>query len=555
MFEAAELGSTISRDEYKKRLPALRESLLQVQRELRTTATSSAIVVLAGVDSAGRSETANLLNQWMDPRWIVTRAWREPSDEERERPDFWRYWRALPARGSIGLFINGWYGPPTRDRVDGQCGKAAFQSQLDRIATFERALAADGAIILKFFLYLDAKSQRQRLKALKKNPLTRWRVTEQALRGLELHGAITAAAEEMIRWTSIDVAPWHVVEGVDDYYRNFTVGTLLYDALRDGLDRVTEDRPQVKADRRRRKAGADGAGSALEKVAEKYTVLSALDMTQKIEKKRFRGMLAKQQGRLNLLQRQAVERGLSTVAVFEGWDAAGKGGAVRRVTAALDARDCRVIPIGAPTDEERAHHYLWRFWRHLPRAGHMTIFDRSWYGRVLVERVEQLATVEEYRRAYAEINDFEDQLVDHGILVVKFWLHITKDEQLRRFRERKRIPHNEVEDHGRRLAQPPEVGRLRACRERDGGTHEHPPRTLGAGGSERQVLRPNQGDPYAGGSSPACVEALTLASAGSRSKIAAKICCTRSDRVRRSERAPCRGPRLRRGAAGGFCRR
>ena len=142
MFEEAERGTAISRDEYKKRLPALRELLLQVQQELRTSASSPAIVVLAGADSAGRSETANLLNEWMDPRWVETRAWREPSDEERERPAFWRYWRALPPRGRVGLFINAWYGPPMRDRVEGSCGKVAFKSRLDRISTLERALAA-----------------------------------------------------------------------------------------------------------------------------------------------------------------------------------------------------------------------------------------------------------------------------------------------------------------------------------------------------------------------------------------------------------------------------
>ena len=158
-------------------------------------------------------------------------------------------------------------------------------------------------------------------------------------------------------------------------------------------------------------------------------------------RKRYRVELAKQQGRLHRAQRLAAQRGLSTIAVFEGWDAAGKGGVIRRITAALDARQYRVIPISAPSGDELAHHYLWRFMRHLSRAGRVTIFDRSWYGRVLVERVEGLASEAEYTRAYAEINYFEEQLVDHGILLVKFWLHISRDEQLRRFRERQRTPH------------------------------------------------------------------------------------------------------------------
>jgi polyphosphate kinase 2 (PPK2 family) len=173
------------------------------------------------------------------------------------------------------------------------------------------------------------------------------------------------------------------------------------------------------------------------------TILSTLDMSRSVSKKRFATELERYQGRLNLLQRKAQENGISTILVFEGWDAAGKGGAIRRLTGALDARSYQVIPIAAPTDEERAHHYLWRFWRHLAGGGRITIFDRSWYGRVLVERVEGFATEQEWRRAYSEINEFEEQLVDHGIVLVKYWVHITADEQIRRFKERENAPYKQ----------------------------------------------------------------------------------------------------------------
>ena len=169
------------------------------------------------------------------------------------------------------------------------------------------------------------------------------------------------------------------------------------------------------------------------------TVLSRLDMSHRVDRSAFRKALEEHQGRLNVLHRKARERGISVILVFEGWDAAGKGGAIRRVTAALDAASYQIVPIAAPTDEERSHHYLWRFWRHLPRAGTLTIFDRSWYGRVLVERVEGFASPAQWLRAYSEINQFEEQLVDHGIVVVKYWLHISREEQLRRFRERRRL--------------------------------------------------------------------------------------------------------------------
>ncbi|HET9569411.1 MAG TPA: hypothetical protein VFP16_13635, partial [Vicinamibacterales bacterium] len=196
----------------------------------------------------------------------------------------------------------------------------------------------------------------------------------------------------------------------------------------------TSARPQAAA----RRTAADGPVKAIRRVEREFNVLDNLDLSQKVSDDDFDKESAEKQARLSMLQRRAIKRGVSTILVFEGWDAAGKGGAIRRVTASLDARDYQVIPIAAPTDEERAHHYMWRFWRHLSRKGRLTIFDRSWYGRVLVERVERFATDAEYMRAYGEINHFEEQLVNHGILVLKFWIHISKAEQLRRFNDRRR---------------------------------------------------------------------------------------------------------------------
>ena len=443
MFEAAELGTRITKDEYKARVPALRESLLEVQQELRRAASFQTIVVLAGLDTAGRGETANMLNEWMDPRWVVTRAWDVPSDEERDRPPFWRYLRALPPRGRVGLFLGGWYEPAVYDRVERRCDRTAFKSRLDRIARFEKELADDGAVILKFWLHLDVDAQRRRLKTFTKDPLRSWRVTKRQWRNLRQHDQIKRAAEMAIRRTSTSLSPWHIVEGVDERYRNLMVATHVRDAIRAGFERVKAARRHTSRSRRtgRRPTAAGQVDPTLGAVANPFNVLNTLDLDQKIEKRKFRVRLERQQGRLNLLQRRALAQGTTTLAVFEGWDAAGKGGAIRRVTSALDARDYRVIPIGAPSDEELAHHYLWRFWRHLSRAGQITIFDRSWYGRVLVERVEGFATREEYKRAYAEIINYEEQLVEHGILLTKFWLHISKDEQLRRFQERQRIPH------------------------------------------------------------------------------------------------------------------
>lgn len=430
MFEAAELGRRIPKEEYKAQIPALRTELLDMQRRL-TEARFPVIVVFAGVDGAGKGETVNLLHEWMDPRYLITRAYGEPSDEERERPEYWRYWRDLPPDGRIGFFLSSWYSRPVLDQVQRRSTAADFDRQLDRIVAFERMLTDDRALIVKFWMHLGKKAQHKRLRSLEKDPLTRWRVTREQWRNWRRYDKFVAAAERVLQRTSTGNAPWMIVEGVDEGYRSLTVVNAIKDAVSKALGEGRGVRPTPKP-------AVRSARTAKRRIAAPSTILNSLDMSKAISKKTFSAELEKHQGRLNLLHRKAKEKGLSTILVFEGWDAAGKGGAIRRVTAALDARSYQVIPIAAPTDEERSHHYLWRFWRHLPRAGRLTIFDRSWYGRVLVERVEGFATEPEWIRAYAEINEFEDELVDHGIVLVKYWIHITPDEQLRRFKEREK---------------------------------------------------------------------------------------------------------------------
>ncbi|MEL0018562.1 MAG: hypothetical protein VW709_01710 [Rickettsiales bacterium] len=235
--------------------------------------------------------------------------------------------------------------------------------------------------------------------------------------------------------TSTAASRWCLVEAADPPYRAHTVLTTLHKAVSEHIDART--RAAAEQTKRRRKKPAASA------IAQNHTasVLSCLDLSKEISRKQYGKELRKLRARLHGLYRQAKEQSMSTVLVFEGWDAGGKGGAIRRLTAALDARDYRVIPIAAPTDEERAHHYLWRFWRHIARSGRFTIFDRSWYGRVLVEHVEHLISEDTYRRAFAEINDFEEQLTEHGIVLAKFWLHIDPEEQERRFLERKNTPY------------------------------------------------------------------------------------------------------------------
>ncbi len=423
MFESAELGHKIDKATYDKEVPKLREALLDVQFDFAAAKKFEAIILVGGVDGAGRSETVNLLNEWMDPRHIEVHGMGEPSDEERERPPMWRFWRALPPKGRIGVFMGSWYSWPIVDYVYGNIDKEAYHEKIERIVRFEKMLVDEGALLIKYWFHLSKEAQRKRLKALEKDPRTRWRVTQRDWDHFELYDRFREADEQALRMTSTAEAPWYIIEGSDARYRELTVGTTLLEGLRRRVDEK------------------DGSPSAshvppLLPSIDQLHLLKSLDLSHALSKKAYERALEEQQSRLVQLARDPLFKEMSVVVVFEGNDAAGKGGSIRRITGALDARQYQVIPIAAPTEDERAHPYLWRFWRHLSRRGRITLFDRSWYGRVLVERVEGFAPETDWMRAYGEINDFEDQLARHETVVVKFWLATSKEEQMRRFKER-----------------------------------------------------------------------------------------------------------------------
>jgi polyphosphate:AMP phosphotransferase len=436
VFETAELGRKASKKEYKTRVPGLRQSLLAVQEGLRH-ADFPVIVLFGGVDGAGKGDVVHALNEWMDPRWMVTRTFERPSQEEAERPEYWRFWQSLPPKGQVGLLLSAWYSRPLLRRAYGG-SETEFEEALDEITDLEQQLADDGAVVIKFWLHLGKEGQEKRFKRLEKDPLQAWRVSERDWEHWRKYDDFVGAAERIIERTSTGDCPWHIVEGVCPRYASLHIGELLLETIERRL--ADRKRREIAANTPTRAALAEASSDAGLAGGHIPTVLDKLEMEQRLEKRSYRTQLALYQGRLNRLQLRAREKQISTILVFEGWDASGKGGAIRRINAALDSRGVRVVPIAAPSDEERAQHYLWRFWRHLSRAGRVTIFDRSWYGRVLVERVEGFASEREWRRAYAEINRFEQQLTDHGIVLVKFWMHITKEEQLARFQEREQTP-------------------------------------------------------------------------------------------------------------------
>ena len=282
MFESAELGHKLDKTTYKKEEPRLREALLEAQFELAERRDLSVVVLIGGIDGAGKGETVNTLNFWMDPREIETNAMGTPTQEERERPRMWRFWRALPPKGKIGIFFGSWYTAPVIDRVYGKTNDADLEGSIDEILRFESMLASEGALVLKYWLHLSKKQQRKRLKALEKDPETRWRVTDTDWKRFELFDDFRAISEVTLQRTSVPHAPWIVVEGSDPNYRMITTATSLLEALRTRLDNTPSKPPDVILPR-------------LPKLDQR-NVLRALDLSKRLPRKKYRQEVVSLQG-------------------------------------------------------------------------------------------------------------------------------------------------------------------------------------------------------------------------------------------------------------------
>lgn len=422
MFESAEIGHAVDKAAFEAQEPVLRQALLEAQYELKRQSRFPVIILINGIEGAGKGDTIRLLNEWMDPRLIQVSSFDQPSDEELARPPFWRYWRKLPAKGRIGVFFGNWYSQMLQARVHGRLDSLELDQAIDRAQSFERMLCDEGALIFKFWFHLSKAQMQNRLEALKNDPLHSWRLSPLDWQQSKTYDRFVRHGERILRRSSRDYAPWHVVEGSDPYYRSLRVGYILLEGLRAAL---AQTQPAQKA-----------VIQASEPNLDNRDLLASLDLSKKLSKRDYQTQLVEEQARLATLMRDKRMKKHALVAAFEGNDAAGKGGAIRRVAAALDPRQYHIVPVAAPTQDEQAHPYLWRFWRQMPARGQFTIFDRTWYGRVLVERIEGFCTPSDWLRAYGEINDFEEQLTDAGVIVVKFWLSIDADTQLARFQER-----------------------------------------------------------------------------------------------------------------------
>lgn len=388
------------------------------------------VIVFEGLDAAGKGMMINRLAQVLDPRGFRVCLTADPSPEDRRRPWMWRFWKELPAAGEIVMFDHSWYRRILDDYAQGKITKLEYQQAVRDILEFERQLSDSGMLIIKFWLHISAREQRRRLKTMERSPATRWKVTKTQWKQNQNYAKWIRLVENAIQETSSSQNPWTVVEANQGKFARVKVFRTLVSAI----SRECERRQQNP-----RQLGTPMAEPD-ESLFYRPTILDRVDLSKSISREEYERQLVTLHQKLYELEHRCYLKKVPVVIVYEGWDAAGKGGTIKRLTRALDPRGYEVVPVGPPTTEEKAHHYLWRFWRRIPKTGHITVFDRSWYGRVLVERVEGFCTQEEWERAYREINEFERQLADFGTIIIKFWLHIDPDEQLRRFQSRQSDP-------------------------------------------------------------------------------------------------------------------
>lgn len=427
MLETIDLNKKIAKDEYKKIVEELTINISVLQRTVKDLGIP-VIIAFEGLDGAGKGSRINDLIQAIDPRNYWVFPIRQATEDEKMRPFLWRFWRRTPAKGRIAIFDQSWYTQLIEKRVKEKISDEEVALALRDIGAFERQLADSGAVIIKFFLHIDKKEQNKRFKKLEGNKSTSWRITKKDWKHHELYGDYIAAIDDTLGRTDFEFASWTVVEAMDGRFANIKIMQTFINTIERGIERAKQQKkatpPALTA------APVDNLNSS---------ILARVDLSLALSKEEYAKKVDAHQERLRELEHEIYVRRIPLIIVYEGWDAAGKGGNIRRVIQEMDPRGYEVIPVAAPNDVERAHHYLWRFWNYIPKAGHITIFDRSWYGRVLVERVEGFCPEEDWKRAYREINEMEEHLAHFGTVLVKFWLEVDRDEQLRRFKERQEI--------------------------------------------------------------------------------------------------------------------
>ena len=497
MLEKVDLTKKMSKEEYKAKMPALESELGALQRECKRLGIP-VMIVFEGYGASGKGGRIGRLIQSMDPRGFQVYPIKNETEEERMHPFLWRFWTKTPEKGKIAIFDGSWYRRVLIDRFEKRTKEKEIPAAFRSINAFEEQLTEDGTVMIKLFLDINQKEQKKRFDSLASKKETAWRVSQGDRERNIKFAEYTAMMEEMLFQTDTEYAPWKIVEAMDRRFATVKIYTIVVCALEEAVKKEEKRRELAKEQRLREKvfresrkeaeaieksfvAGESKVENSLEIEVEKkdgvknevvnkneeldenkaksenekatvtktaqetmkelqVSTLSKVDLSLKYDKPEYEKKLKKLQKRIDELHGEIYRKRIPVVLAFEGWDAGGKGGAIKRLTAKMDPRGFVVNPTASPNDIEKAHHYLWRFWKNMPKDGHIAIFDRTWYGRVMVERIEGFCTEEEWKRAYKEINQMERDLYDAGTVILKFWMQIDKDEQERRFKERQQNP-------------------------------------------------------------------------------------------------------------------
>lgn len=410
-------------EELKARLQRARDRLEELQLQVKA-AGLPVLILVEGWGASGKGSAVGRLIQHMDPRFFTVKSMSTPSQEEKRYPFLQRYMAAIPQTGQFAVLDSGWMDELVRQRLHNDLSRAEYERKMRSVCRFERQLTDNGYLVLKLFLHISCKEQKKRLEKLQESVDTGWRVSSNDLWQNEHYEEGYEVFDSYMKATNLPCAPWYIIDAKQKKWAELQILEILESAINTAMQNKEKAVPLLQNTF----------------PLQPMPLLSQVDLSVALDQEQYKEKCKKLQQRLSELHNKVYRKKIPVVIVYEGWDAAGKGGNIKRVAAALDARGYQVHPIASPRPDEKARHYLWRFWTRLPQTGHFAIFDRSWYGRVMVERLEGFCSENDWQRAYNEINEFEDELIQWGAVVIKFWVHIDKQTQLERFTDRQNTP-------------------------------------------------------------------------------------------------------------------
>lgn len=410
-------------EELEGRLQAARAKLSVQQMQIKEHKLP-VFVLFEGWGTAGKGSILGKIIKEIDPRFFKVATMDIPTEEEKRKPFLYRYFVKIPEAGKFCFLDSGWMDEITRGCLHGEIKEKQYKERIDSVKRFERQLTDNGYLVMKFFFHISQSEQKKRLKGLEKNETTSWRVSENDTWQNKHYDKCLKVYDQYLSDTNVSTSPWYIVDAKNKKWGQLQVLETLVSGIETALQNSAMAVP------------------LLQNVfpMEKVPKLSEISLDKSLTDEEYKRQLKELQDKLGMLHNKLYLKKIPVVIAYEGWDAAGKGGNIKRITGALDPRGYEVHPIASPEPHEKARHYLWRFWNRLPKTGHVAIFDRTWYGRVMVERLEGFCSENDWQRAYNEINEFEKELSDWGAVIIKFWVQIDKDVQLARFTDRQNTP-------------------------------------------------------------------------------------------------------------------